>query len=322
MPKGAVETSGAMTTATRLREQIRELEIGFANLRGRGDAVFDLLTLRDEVGAAIERFEQSGTDMRAERTRVETVDNIISRRAPEISRELARMGGLEGARRRQQPPEEHWWWYVDLCHAEKRRKSITRTLITIASIIVIVLAGNYILDRYFGLDPVEKEARSFMSAGDQLLLHGDVEGAIAEYEQAVTVLPDLGDAHVTLGVLYDVADREADAEDAFAAARAAYDDDLTYYLALGRAYAQVEAYDEAMAAIESALAIDPESPEAYLTRGGIYEATEEYGRALEDFELAGTLAQERQQDALYVVARTRMAMLMQRSPAFGTSLGP
>ena len=110
MPKGVVESPGVATTATRLRGQIRELEIGFANLRGRGDAVLDLLKQRDEVGETIERFEAAGLDMRPERTRIETVDNIISRKAPDISRELARTGGLEGARRQEKPPEERWWW--------------------------------------------------------------------------------------------------------------------------------------------------------------------------------------------------------------------
>jgi len=322
MPKGVVESPGAATTATRLREQLRELEIGFANLRGRGDAVFDLLTLRDEVGQTVESFEQSGLDMRPERTRLETVDNIISRKAPDISRELARTGGLSAARRQVNPPEEHWWWYVDLYHAEKQRKSLIRGVVTVGSIILVVLVVNFVLDRFFGLDPVEKEARSHTSAGDQLLFQGDYEGAIAEYEQALTIAPTMGDAHVTLGVLYEVAGRAEDSERAFEAAREAYANDLTYYLALGRAYATMNENERAMAAIEQAIAIDPESPEAYLTRGGIYEATEEFGKALEDYELAGTLAQERSQDALYVMARTRMAMLMQRVPAFGTSIGP
>lgn len=322
MPKGAVESPGVATSATRLREQIRELEVGFANLRGRGDGVFDLLRLRDEVGESIERFEAAGLDMRPERTRVETVDNIINRRAPEISRELSRMGGLAGARRRVEPPEERWWWYVDLYHAEKQRKSLIRGLITVGSIIAVVLAVNFILDRFFGLDPVEKEARSHMSAGDQYLFGGDYEGAIEEYERAVSIVPTLGDAHVTLAVLYEVAGRPDDAEKALVAAREAYGDDLTYYLALGRAYETVGEHERAMVATEEAIAIDPESPQAYLTRGSIYEATEEFGRALEDYERAGDLAQQRGQDALYVMARTRMAMLMQRGPAFGTSAGP
>lgn len=316
MPKGAIESPEVATSAMRLREQIRELEVGFVNLRGCGDGVLALLRLRDEVEEGLSQFEASGLEMRPERTRVQTVDNIISRKAPDIARELWRIGGLEGARRRERPPEERWWWYVDLYHAEKRRKAITRTLIIVGSIIAVVLAANFVLDRFFGLDPVEREAHSLMSMGDQLLFQGDYEGAIAEYERAVAVLPSLGDAQVKLGVLYELVGRPAEAERAFQAAREVLGDDLTYYLMLGRAYEMVGKYDWGLAAIEEALAIDPNSPHAYLTRGSIYEATEEYGRALADFELAGTLAQERGQDALFVMARTRMGMLLQRAPAF------
>lgn len=319
MPKGVVESSGVATSATRLREQIRELEIGFADLRGRGEATLDLLRLRDEVEETVSRFEANGLDMRPERTRLETVDNIITRKAPEISRELAPVGGLVGARREKRPPEERWWWYVDLYHAEKQRKAIVRALITVGGIIVVVLAFNYIMDRFFGLDPVEKEARSHTSAADQLVYEGDYAGAIEEYERAVAVIPELGDAQAALGVLYELAGRSNDAEKALQAARDAFNDDLTYNLTLGRVYEMVGEFDKALAAIERAIAIDPKSPEAYLTRGGIREATEDYGGALSDYELASTLAEERKQDALYVMARTRMAMLMQRSPAFGVS---
>ena len=322
MPKGAVESPEVATSATRLREQIRELEVGFANLKGRGDGVLGLLKLRDEVEEALAQFEGSGLDMRPERTRIETVDNIISRKAPDISRELARAGGLEGARRQKRPPEERWWWYVDLYHADKQRRAIIRALTTIGGIIVVVLALNFVLDRFFGLDPIEKEARSHMSVGDQHLFQGNYEGAIGEYEQAVAVVPNLGDAHVTLGVLYELEGRPADAERAFQAAREAIGDDLTYYLALGRAYEMVGEYEQGLAAIEKAIEIDPDSPEAYLTRGSIREATEEYAQALADYELAGSLAQEQKRDALYVMARTRMAMLLQRSPGFGLSTSP
>ncbi len=314
MPKGTVESSGVATSATHLREQIRELEVGFANLGGRGDGVLDLLKLRDDVEESLKQFEASGLDVRPERTRVETVDNIINRKAPEISRELRRIGGLEGARKRENPPEERWWWYVDLYHAEKQRRALIRALCTVGAIIVVVLVVNFVLDHYFGLDPVEKEARSHTSVGDQYLFQGDYDAALAEYEQAVAIAPHLGDVQLMLGVLYELEGRTDDAQQAFDAAREALGDDLTFYLALGKAYEAVGQYDKGMAAIEKALAIDPDSPEAYLYRGSIYEATEQYSRALEDFERASNLAQERQQDALYVMARTRMAMLMQRGP--------
>ena len=131
----------------------------------------------------------------------------------------------------------------------------------------MVLVVNFVLDRYFGLDPVEKEARSYVTSGEQYLFQGDYESAIVEYEKAVEVLPDMPDAQVTLGVLYQLAGRESEAEKAFEAAREAFDSDLSYHLTVARAYEMIGDYERGMAAIEQAIAIDAESPEAYLTRG-------------------------------------------------------
>jgi len=317
MPKGAVESAEVATTATRIRDQIRELEIGVVALRGRGEGVVDLLRMRDELEVTVERYEAAGSDLRPERTRLETVDNIIMRKAAEIGRELARVGGLEGVRRRENPPEEHWWWYVDLYHAERQRKALTRGLITVGVIVVLLLAVNLVMDRFFGLDPVEKEARSFTTAGEQLLIQGEYSEAIAEYEQALTVLPTLADARITLGVLYELTGRSEDAESAYRAAREVLQDEASFLLIQGKMYEMVGEYDKALAAVEGAIALKPDSSEAYLNRGSAYESKGEFDKALSDYEKASSLAQAQQQDTLYVMARTRLAMLLQRGSGFG-----
>ena len=135
--------------------------------------------------------------MRPERTRLETVDNIISRKAPDISRELARTGGLSAARRQVNPPEEHWWWYVDLYHAEKQRKSLIRGVVTVGSIILVVLVVNFVWIASFAR-PRRKEARSHTSAGDQLLFQATMR-APSPIRAGADYRPHHGRRHVTLG---------------------------------------------------------------------------------------------------------------------------
>lgn len=113
MPKGAVEDTRVITASAHLREMLHEIEVGLADLRGRREGVLDLLRRRDEIEAELARLLDRGVDLRAERSRLETVDNVMRRRARAILRELLGTGGLPAARREQDPPSEHWWWYLD-----------------------------------------------------------------------------------------------------------------------------------------------------------------------------------------------------------------
>lgn len=312
MPKGALEGGEAKTSAVAVREIIHDLEVGLANLRGRGRSVLDLLHMRDQLDEQVAGLEAEGMDLRPERTRIETIDNILMRKAAEIDREI---GGLAIARREENPPQEHWWWYVDLHLAESRRRSLIKTGIIAVIVVVVLLAGNYLMDRYFGLSPTEKQARSYETAGEQYLRNNEVDRAIPEYEKAVAVMPDLAEAQLTLGILYEINGEAGKSAKAFAAAEATYPKRTDYLVAVASAYHAVGKLDKAMATIEEAIALEPQSAQAIFIRGGIEEDMGKYAEALADYENASNLAQEQGQDALYVLAKTRMGMLLQRGPA-------
>jgi len=314
MPKGALERGEVTTSAVAVRETIHDLEVGLANLRGRGRDTLDLLHMRDQLEQQVADLEKEGMDLRPEKTRIETIDNILMRKASELERELGGMGGLAGARREAKPPEERWWWYVDLYLAERRRKSLIRTLIVAVVVVAVLLVGNYVLDRFFGLSPIEKEARSYESAGDQYLRNNELDKAIPEYEKAVAVMPELAEGHLTLGVLYEIKGDAEKSKQAFGNAEALYSDRHDYLVALASAYQAVGQLDKAMAAVTEAITLKPQSPRAVFVRGGIYEAKGSYSEAIADFDTASTLAQEQGEDALYVLAKTRMGMLLQSGP--------
>lgn len=315
MPKGLIQDTRSATAAVKLRQMIRELEIGAADLGGRAGKALHILRLRDQVEGELSRLREEGLDLRPERTRVETVDNILSRKAPIISRELRDVGGLPGARRSEQPPEEHWWWYLDLYWAEKQRKKAIKSVSIIVGLLLLMIGGNYLMDRFFGMSPVEKEARGHVTQAEQFLRSGEHDKAIAQYEQAVAILPTLGDIHTTLGVLYEMQGREDKAEQAFVAAEEAIGDRARFLMALARVYESVEELNLALARIQEAVTLAPESAQAHLIRGGIFEAMDKRSEALRDYEYSGELARAAGEDALYVLSRTRMAMLLQRAPA-------
>ena len=316
MPKGAIEDTRSPTTLVELRDKIRELEIGLANVNGRGARMVDLLRLRDEVDEAMGRLGE-GYDLRPEKTRVETIDNIVYRKSPAITRELHRAGGMRTLREEIKPPEEHWWWYLDLHLAEKRRKTAIRSITVVVGLLILLLAGNFAMDHFFGLNPTEKEARSYTMQAEEGLRTGNYDEAIAQYEKALQVLPTLSDAQLTLGVLYEIKARTEDSKNALATAEKLIGDRAKYLTALARTYNDVGKSDEGLAAINEALQVDLNSVEAYLIRATIYETTNKVDLAIQDLDRAGELAQAHGQDELYVLARMRLGMLLQRSPSTG-----
>lgn len=318
MPKGAVSNVVIATSAVKLREMIFQLETSLGDPRGQGAGVLDMLKLRDQIDAEVKRLQQEeGLDLRPERTRIETIDNILMRKAALLNRELRSVGGLAGARRQENPPEEHWWWYLDLYLAEKQRKTAIRMVATIAIVAIVLVAINFILNRLSGLSPQEKEARGYGMQAEQYLAREEYDKAIAAYEQALATLPSYHEAYINLAVLYELKGETDKAQAAFASAEAAYSDRTEYLLALGRAYQSVRKFDVALTKIEEALKLNPNSVQGYLLRGGIYESMNKTQEAIADYEKAANMAQEQRLDALYVIAKTRMAMLLQRGPGLG-----
>jgi Tfp pilus assembly protein PilF len=302
-----------------VRDALAELEKVLADLRGRGEGVVNLLKLRDRLQEDMAALSDEGLDLRAERTRLETIDNIIMRKASQIGFELRARGGLAGVRRQETPPEERWWWFVDLYEGQKQRKVALRTMIIVVSVIAVLLIGNALLTRFYGLSPTEREAHSHISQAEQALVRGNMDQAITEYERAIAVSPRNGGALAALGVLYEAKGRTEEAKKAYASAEANFPDRVSYLLALVTANQWAGRFEGALSAVNEALKLNPQSAQAYLMRGGIYEAQGKRGEALADYEQSSNLASAQKQDALYVMARTRMAMLLQAGPGLNTT---
>ena len=318
MPKGSLDQDvGVATSLTALRDRLHELEVQASNLRGYGQRIVDVLRLRDSIEGEMQERVASGYDVRAESTRLQTIDNMLRRQGSLIVTELTGYGGLARTRQEVKPPEAHWWWFLDYEVGERRRKVAIRSTIIVVAVMTVLIVGNFVMNRFFGLDPVEKEARGYATQADQLVMRGDVSEAIPYYEQAVATLPEYGEAHANLAVLYESVGRAADAEREHALARQYLGSEEQYLLTVARAYQGLSNLEAAMARIEQVIAANPDSAEGYLTRGGLYEAMQKTNEAIADFEKAGQLASDQGQDALYVLARTRMAMLLQRSPSMG-----
>ena len=312
MPKGVIPDRDAPTAAEKFRSQLRELEIGVNHLKGKGVQALDLLRLRDQLEVEIAKLAEEGMDVRPERTRLETVDNIFQTKAGTLNRELRSIGGLAGARQRENPPEDHLWWYGDIFLKERRRQALIRTAIGVVAVLVILLGVNWYMDRFHGYSPEEKRARSLMSDGERFIQAGQIEQAIGAYEQAVAILPQLGEAQAMLAVLYELQGRSEEAQQTFARAEAAYPSRGEYLKAVAKAYGSVGRLGRSLELLNEDLALNPKDAEAYYIRAGVYEMLDRVTDALRDLDTCAKLASEQKLDALYVLAKQRYGILVQR----------
>ncbi|MEN6478396.1 MAG: hypothetical protein ABFD20_02010 [Anaerolineales bacterium] len=309
MPKGMVEASTPETGLTDLRQDIQNLEVMIANLRGRGAQALDALRLRDRVQERVDQLRERGLDLRAELTRLETIDNMIRSQVRAFNRELALSGGMAAARRERRPPDDYWWWFIDIEYAQKMRRSAIRFGAIFVGVIVVLLVLNTVLDKRYGLSDVERQAYDHTAAAEKLIAARDWQGAIAEYESANAILPS-ADHYAWLVVLYTEQGDTAKAEEASATLDSLDVDKRAVYNQVVQNYLTVEDYDSAETWVYKALALDDQYAQTWLNLGALAEARRDTTAAIKLYEEASRLAEAQGSDALYVLARMRMAMLM------------
>ncbi len=302
-------------SADDVRKAIRQLEIGVVNYRGRGESVLDLLAERDRVEASLAALETAGLDVRPERTRLAFVDGKIEQYSRKLIREMGGAGVLERAREERQAPPDHWWWFLDLRLAERLRKSVRRMLITLGVIVALVGGGLLLADHLWGLSPEEKQAYSLKTDAERLIAEGDIDTAITTYQQAVELTPEDAEAWLYLGMLYRETGQTQQADEAFEkAVELMGHDEVEFYVDLAQAYVIYGDPQRVVESADAALALDDRNARAYYVRATGYELQNEVQLALEDLDRSAELSSG-ENDALYVMAKTRYANLLERAAA-------
>ncbi len=311
-----MQTEDQTTTmsAEEVRKAIRRLEIDVVNYRGKGREVLDLLALRDEVEGALAALERGGLDIRPEQSRLAFVDGKLDRYSRKLLREIGGPGALAKARQERQPPADHWWWFLDQRLADRIKRSVRRTVITVVAIVVVVGGGLVLADRLWGLSPEEREAHALIMDGERMIAEGNLDEAIKAYQGALDLTPEDPEPYLYLGVLYRETGQEEKAEESFAEARRILGDDVEFYVSLAQVYVITGKPQRVVEAANEALALDDENARAYYVRATGYELQDEIRLALEDLDRAAELSRG-VNDTLYVMAKTRYGNLLERAAA-------
>lgn len=309
MPKGVSNGAAEVGFSAQLDRRIRALEQALANPSGVDTA--ELLTERTAIEDTLAELALRGRDVRAERSRLDTVDNMIRSRAAML---VARVqgGGLPALREQIRPPEEHWWWWLDDQVAEARRATARRTIILVLGAAALVLVLSFLLSR-FGGTPEQKQAAVYSSQADQRVTQGDYAGAIEAYEQSLAIIAEQPEVLAALVALYDKQGQAQDSQMALERLEALVTEPAQLEASLARAYELVQECELALDHAQRAVAADESYANAYLVRGSALECLDRWDEAIADYERASDLAMEQGQDALYVLARTRLGMLLQMS---------
>jgi len=304
-----------------LRRMIRQCEVAVAHLEGCGAKALSFLKLLDEVKALMEQLEARGADLEPEKTRMKTVEGLLRSKAEVLVREMKAVGGLARARQEVKPDQSRWWWYLDRTVAERRRRRMLRWLAIGGAAVALLVVAGFAYRAFLAPSPGEQMLYQHLAQAAQLRQEGDLAGALAHYEAARALAPDEPEIHLWLGVLYEAQSRDEEAAAAFARARELIGDEVEFLVQRGMIYGQAGDAEAALADAEAALALDPESAMAHFLLGSAYEAQGDFPEALKEFERAAQLAQQAGNSELFVQARMRAAMLLQKAPALQQPLG-
>jgi tetratricopeptide (TPR) repeat protein len=212
------------------------------------------------------------------------------------------------------PERDRWWWYLDEELATQRRSTLRRRLLVggIISLAVLLLYGAY--QRFLAPSPEVQQRIGLMQRADQHIEAGDLDKAIARYEEAAAVDPDDPEVQLWLGVLYDQVGQRGAAIEALQAARRSTPSMFNYFLFRSRIYLQLELLEEASSDILAALALDPQSSQGLFLLGDLLERQGNYTEAMDVFLKVSLEAED---PALQVLSKVRYGMLLEAGPRLG-----
>jgi tetratricopeptide (TPR) repeat protein len=293
-----------MKTGSRSTAQAQEGQSGATEVDG-----LQLLHTLDQVADRIEQLQGRGADLRAEQGRFESVLGQLRRRGKAIVAEMN--GRLEG----QRPPDAHWWWHLDDYVATERNRRLKRTAAFVLGTLVTLGVLYFLYEAFLAPPPAVRQANAHLSDGERMVESGDLYGAIEELEAAVVLDPEMADAHLWLGVLYQMTDQGAKSDEAFARAREFYGGDSQFLFERGMLYLMLDDPERAGADAAAAIGLAPERPEGYFLQGSVAEQMGDVEVALNAFQRASDLAEATNQPALQVTARMHIAALLERGAA-------
>lgn len=296
-----------------LAESLDKVEIALERLeQGLEIKYSEVLILMDGIDARIKAAPQDGKHLLAETSQFNYVSSKLKKNARKFLRGVGGEAGLKGLRQKANPPVERWWWYLDTFLSNQLKDSLKRTLITIAVLVIVLLAAGVLYNRFLAPDPATQARMTHENRSDEMLAKGDFAGALNEIEQALTYAPEDTDLLVTQGVLSQKLGLNEAADKAFSQAESLLKAKDVYLTARSMAYLKIGEMQLALADAKNAVALNPQSPEALFQQAKVEDVLGQIAAAVRDYQSASDLATAQNKLELVAVIRINMGMAMQR----------
>ena len=314
-------TNRANSPADNLRRDLDEAEKLVTRIRPEG--VEALLLTLDRIDAEFDTLADSEMDLRPERSRWDSLIQRVNTQAPAIASAAAkgpRFSHLRKTHAIGPATEFSFWWFLDQEASRQRRKILVRLGTVVGSVLGGLLLVYGVMMTFFPPDPLDVLYADVMYQLDQYSMEQNWPDALTVIDANLEQLAAEPDLLIWRGVLEEqldnpeIAKKNLDQAWAMLAGR-----EVNYWNALGNRRLQVGDLDGAEPALNQALALDPENPQAHFLLGGLAEARGDNALAIEYYNQVFDLA-EASDPQLAVVARVRVSQLMQSPNVFPTPM--
>ncbi len=301
--------SGRMTAADQMRDLLARAEKRVV-APADGSGAPEFYGWLDEVAAMWPALLASGSDLRGEKARWQSLQDQVTTRASAILKAWQKVGGLPAARLAADPDRDNWWWWLDEQVIAQRSRSLKRAAIIALAVVVVLALGSQVARVLLPVDPVVRDVYALREKARRLIENGDAAGALSSYQQAVQRSPDDPQLHLMVGVLAEQLGDSALADESFAAARLVSSDEASFYVERGFGYLEVRNPQKALEDGLQAAALKPEDGRAWMLVGTAREGVGDPAGALEAYSQASTVANDSDPE-IAAIARMRMAGMMQ-----------
>jgi Flp pilus assembly protein TadD len=308
--------SRASSPANALRNALDKAEREVVSINA--STLESFLVSLDQIEQMFETLAKNQTDLRPEEVRWESLLNRLSSNPGPIAAAGSKVGGMASLRTKH-PPAESFWWRLDEEVARRRVQTIRRVGISVGSIIAVAALLLWGIHFFFPPDPKAVLLSTVGSQVDMLVLEQKWAEALELVEQAQSTLPDEPELLAWETVLAEQLGDATRAQASLAHMQTLLADQMAaLWILLGSHRLQVGNLVGAEQAAQSALALEPENPQATFLLGGVKEAAGDTATAVDLFNKTFDLA-EATNPQLAVIARVRMGNLLQRLDPFPQS---
>ena len=282
----------------------------------------EFLVSLDQIEQQFTDLKANDADLRSEEGRWESLLARLSSKPGPIASAAAQAGGMAKLRT-QHPPAESFWWHLDKEVTQRRRKAITRSALTIGSIVAAVLLVLWGVDYFFPPNPNTVLLVNTTSDVDQLVMEQKWSAALQRVQTTLKTLPNEPELLIWEAVLYEQLGNAPHAKASLAQAQvAAKDQPVGFWTLVGNKRLQVGNLNGAEQAAQEALKLAPEDAQATLLLASVYESRGNNPKAIQLFSQAADFARKANNAQLEVIAKMRMGTLMQQANPFSSSETP